>query len=254
MSNELLTIGFSTLADRINNIEPPRVSIQHKVFISIQDPNNSSEPWPTNFKFDSVKSSERGVAKSRNTVLRNANTKYLLFADDEIVFLDRGIKLAIEFLENNPECDMVLTQAIDTTGALRKRYPKKQVKLTKFNSAKAATYEMIVRVDSIKSKHVYFDEKFGAGVSNYIGDEYIFITDLLNKGGSAIFLPITIAIHPKDSSGSLWGTDRDLIARSQVFQRVFGFWAPIVRAAFYFKNYGKTNGIRNFKKFVRGKI
>lgn len=254
MSKALLTIGFSTLAERINNIEPPRVSIAHQVFISIQDPNNSTEPLPTNFKFDSVKSSERGVAKSRNTVLRNAKTKYLLFADDEIVFLDRGVKLAIEYLEEHPECDMVLAQAIDTTGALRKRYSKKQVQLTKFNSAKAATYEMIVRVDSIKSKHVYFDEKFGAGVSNYIGDEYIFITDLINKGGTAMFLPITIAIHPKDSSGSLWGTERDLIARAQVFQRVFGTWAPMVRAAFYFKNYGKTNGLGNFKKFVRGKV
>jgi hypothetical protein len=206
VSKELLTIGFSTLADRINNIEPPRISIAHKVFLSIQDPNNSIGPLPTNFKFDSVISTEKGVAKSRNTVLRNANTKYLLFADDEIVFLDRGVKLAIEYLEENPECDMILAQAIDTTGALRKRYSKKQVQLSKFNSAKAATYEMIVRVDTIKSKHVYFDEKFGAGVSNYIGDEYIFITDLINKGGSAMFLPITIAIHPKDSSGSLWGT------------------------------------------------
>ena len=55
-------------------------------------------------------------------------------------------------------------------------------------------------------------------------------------------------------SGSLWGTERDLLARAQVFQRVFGSWAPIVRAAFYFKNYGKTNGLKNFKKFVRGKI
>uniref|UniRef100_UPI0040493E8A hypothetical protein n=1 Tax=Candidatus Planktophila sp. TaxID=2175601 RepID=UPI0040493E8A len=178
----------------------------------------------------------------------------MLFADDEIVFLDRGVKSAVAYLEEHPECDLVLAQAIDTTGTLRKRYPKKKVKLTKFNSAKAATYEMIVRVESIKAKDVYFDEKFGAGVINYIGDEYIFITDLLNKGGNAIFLPITIAVHPKDSSGSLWGTERDLLARAQVFQRVFGSWAPLVRAAFYFKNYGKTNGLRSFKKFVRGKI
>ena len=254
MSDELLTIGFSTLSERINNIEPPRVSLPHKVFISIQDPQNSTGPLPTNFKFESVKSSELGVAKSRNTVIRSAKTKYLLFADDEIVFLDRGVKSAVAYLEEHPECDLVLAQAIDTTGALRKRYSKKKVKLTKFNSAKAATYEMIVRVESIKAKDVYFDEKFGAGVSNYIGDEYIFITDLLNKGGNAIFLPITIAVHPKDSSGSLWGTERDLLARAQVFQRVFGSWAPLVRAAFYFKNYGKTNGMRNFRKFVRGKI
>jgi hypothetical protein len=112
---------------------------------------------------------------------------------------------------------------------------------------------MIVRVETIKSKDVYFDEEFGAGVSNYIGDEYIFIADLINKGGTAMFLPITIAIHPKDSSGSLWGTDRDLIARAQVFQRVFGKLAPFVRTVFFFKNYRKTKGRGNFRKFVRGK-
>jgi hypothetical protein len=66
-----------------------------RFFISIQDPNNSAEPLPSNFKFDSIKSPELGVAKSRNTVLRSAETKYLLFADDEIVFQDRGIKLAV---------------------------------------------------------------------------------------------------------------------------------------------------------------
>ena len=95
MSDELLTIGFSTLSERINNIEPPRVSLPHTVFISIQDPQNSTGPLPTNFKFESVKSSELGVAKSRNIVIRSTKTKYLLFADDEIVFLDRGVKLAV---------------------------------------------------------------------------------------------------------------------------------------------------------------
>ena len=254
MSEALLTIGFSTLAERVENIEPPIISIPHKVFLSIQDPRGVASELPNNFKYNYVKSPEQGVAKSRNTVLRSADTKYLLFADDEIVFLDRGVKQVIQYLDEHPECDLVLAQAIDTTGALRKRYAKKSVNLTKFNSAKAATYEMIVRVDSIRSKNIYFDEEFGAGVSNYIGDEYIFIADLLNKGGTAVFLPMTIAIHPKDSSGSLWGTERDLIARAQVFQRVFGSWAPIVRAAFYFKNYGKTNGLGNFRKFVRGKI
>lgn len=254
MSSKLLTIGFSTLAERAINIEPPRISVPHRVFLSIQGVQAESHELPANFKYTFINSPERGVAKSRNTVIRNAETEYLLFADDGIVFLDRGVKQVVAYLAENPECDLVLAQAIDTTGALRKRYAKKIVKLTKFNSAKAATYEMVVRVSSIKSKDIYFDEKFGTGVSNYIGDEYIFIADLINKGGTAVFLPVTIAIHPAESSGSLWGTEKDLIARAQVFQRVFGAWAPIIRAAFYLKNYRKTNGVSNFKKFVRGKL
>jgi hypothetical protein len=113
---------------------------------------------------------------------------------------------------------------------------------------------MIVRVDSIRSKRVNFDENFGAGADNYLGDEYIFITDLLKAGGSAIFLPITIAIHSEDSSGSRWGTESDLRARARVFQRVFGFTAPLIRTAFVFKNFQKFAGTKNLYKFIFGKL
>jgi hypothetical protein len=254
MKDKLLTIGYSVLADRLKNITAPEVDLNHEVYISIQNPQNIEFTLPTNFEFRSAESKAKGVAKSRNVVLKNTETRYLLFADDEIVFLSNGIKSAVSYLEANPDCDLVLAQAVDTKGALRKAYPKGITKLTKFNSAKAATYEMIVRVDSARNKGVAFDENFGAGVENYLGDEYIFITDLLKKGGTATFLPITIAVHPEESSGSRWGTESDLRARAQVFQRVFGGLAPLVRAGFYMKNFQKFGGLKNLGKFVIGKF
>jgi hypothetical protein len=254
MKDILLTIGYSTLADRLKNISAPEITAPHNIFISIQNPTNIEYSLPTNFQFKSVISKEKGVAKSRNVVLNSAETKYLLFADDEIVFLNEGIKSAISYLESNLNCDLVLAQAVDTKGLLRKAYPKAETKLTRFNSAKAATYEMIVRVESVRNKRVAFDENFGAGVQNYLGDEYIFITDLLKNGGKATFLPVTIAIHPEESSGSRWGTESDLRARAQVFQRIFGTTAPLIRTAFYLKNFRKFGGIRNLIKFSIGKF
>jgi hypothetical protein len=254
MRDNLLTIGYSTLAERLKNISAQEINLPHEVFISIQNPKNVEFALPNNFEFRSAISSAKGVAKSRNIVLKNTQTKYLLFADDEITFLSDGIKSAVAYLEANQACDLVLAQAIDTNGVLRKAYPSKEVKLTKFNSAKAATYEMIVRTESIRSKGVAFDETFGAGVENYLGDEYIFITDLIKKGGTATFLPVTIAIHPEESSGSRWGTESDLRARAQVFQRVFGGIAPLIRAGFYMKNYQKFGGAKNLFNFVIGKF
>jgi hypothetical protein len=254
MSEKLLTIGYSTLADRLENIILPKLDLPHEIFISIQNPGNIEFKLPTNFKFHAVTANEKGVAKSRNIVLSSAETKYLLFADDENTFRGDNIKFAISYLEKHPNCDLVLAQAVDTTGALRKAYPKRVKKLTKFNSAKAATYEMIVRVDSAKSKEVAFDERFGAGADNYLGDEYIFIADLLDKGGAGVFLPLTIAIHPLESSGSRWGSDSDLRARAEVFQRVFGDTAPLIRIAFYLKNLRKFGGLKNLVKFSFGKF
>jgi len=254
MSEKLLTIGYSTLADRLQNLIPPKVALPHEIFISIQNPGDIEFELPVDFEFRSVTAAEKGVAKSRNIVLSTANTKYLFFPDDETPFRGANIKAAISYLEKHPKCDLVLAQAVDTTGALRKVYPKRVKKLTKFNSAKAATYEMIVRVESAKSKGVTFDERFGAGADNYLGDEYIFIADLLDKGGAGVFLPLTIAIHPIESSGSRWGSDSDLRARAEVFQRVFGDRAPLIRIAFYFKNLRKFGGLKNLVKFSFGKF
>ena len=254
MTEKLLTIGYSTLADRLENIILPKLDLPHEIFISIQNPGNIEFELPNNFEFHAVTANEKGVAKSRNIVLSSAETKYLLFSDDENTFRGDSIKSVISYLEKHPKCDLVLVQAVDTTGALRKAYPKKVKKLTKFNSAKAATYEMIVRVDSVKSKGIAFDERFGAGADNYLGDEYIFIADLLDKGGAGVFLPLTIAIHPLESSGSRWGSDADLRARAEVFQRVFGKTAPLIRIAFYLKNLRKFGGLKNLVKFSIGKF
>ena len=118
MKDNLLTIGYSTLADRLKNISAPEVNVPHEVFISIQNPKGIEYSLPTNFEFSSVNSNEIGVAKSRNVVLNSTQTKYLLFADDEIVFVSDGIKSAISYLEASPDCDLVLAQAVDTKGAL----------------------------------------------------------------------------------------------------------------------------------------
>jgi hypothetical protein len=125
--------------------------------------------------------------------------------------------------------------------------------LSKFNSAKAATYEMMVRVDAIRGAGVTFDENFGAGAENFLGDEYIFISDALNKGLKGDFLPVRVAIHPKESSGSTWGTPRDLSARAAVFSRVFGVTAPIFRALFLLKSRKGRVGFVNTVRFIIGR-
>ena len=112
---------------------------------------------------------------------------------------------------------------------------------------------MMVRVDAIRGAGVTFDENFGAGAENFLGDEYIFIADALNKGLKGDCLPVRVAIHPKESSGSTWGTPRDLSARAAVFSRVFGVTAPIFRALFLLKSRKGRVGVVNAVRFIIGR-
>jgi hypothetical protein len=145
---------------------------------------------------------------------------------------------------------MILAQAADESGELRKSYAEKITPLRFTNSARAATYEMVIRLDAIKEANIQFDERFGAGAEFYLGDEYIFITDALRAGLKGVHFPTVIAVHPKESSGSRWGSERDLAVRSEVFTRVFGWQAWIYRAAFLLRTKNEFPGSRLALKFI----
>ena len=247
--NELLTIGYSTLATRLPGI---KYLDGFQNLVVVQNPTSESLP-SADQKIKRVELHSKGVAKSRNAVIDNATTEYLLFGDDDIEFKEESINSAITFLEANKEISILLLQAVDETGALRKSYPSLAHPLKLTNSAKAATYEMIIRTPDIKKASIRFDENFGAGAQNYLGDEYIFIADALRAGLKGLFLPIVIATHPTDSSGSFHNTKQDAIVRSRIFSRVFGVWAPIMRLLFILKRPSKKFGFRNSVSFLIGR-
>lgn len=246
---ELLTVGYSTLGKRMAAIKYLD-SVSNLVVI--QNPNSDSLP-ATNARIKRVELLSRGVAKSRNAAIENTTTEYLLFGDDDIEFKEKSIDAALKYLQSNPEISILLLQAVDETGALRKPYPRQAHELKLRNSAKAATYEMIIRVSAIKKAAIRFDENFGAGAENYLGDEYIFIADALRAGLKGYFLPIVIATHPTDSSGSFHNTKQDAIVRSRIFSRVFGIWAPIMRLLFIVKPPSKKFGFGNSISFLIGR-
>jgi hypothetical protein len=245
----LLTIGYSTLASRSSGIQYLNI---FQNLVVVQNP-SSDKLSPINQGIERIELQSNGVAKSRNSVIDNTKTKYLLFGDDDIVFKEESINAAIEYLEANADISILLMQAVDGSGNLRKRYPKNAHSLKVTNSAKAATYEMIIRVADIKAAGIRFDENFGAGAENYLGDEYIFIADALRAGLKGIFIPIVIAVHPTESSGSFRSTKEDAIVRSRIFSRVFGIWAPIMRALFIVKPPSKKFGFRNSISFLIGR-
>ena len=247
-----LTFGYSTMSNRVKNLQLPHKSENREFIILVQNPNEESYVFDVpQSKLVELKS--RGVAKSRNAALKYASGKYLIFGDDDITFVEEGINKLLQYFEENPQCSIILAQTSDETGILRKSYPTKQHKLTKYNSAKAATYEMMIRTDAIREAGITFDENFGAGANNYLGDEYIFIADALNKGLKGVFLPVRVAIHPKESSGSGWGTQRDLTARAAVFTRVFGATAPVFRALFLLKSQKGRVGFLDALRFIIGR-
>ena len=247
-----LTIAYSTLPARLKGITYPEQRSDRELLVLVQNVDEDSYVF-TEKSAKLVELKNKGVAKSRNAALDRASGEFLLFGDDDMQFIEPGIEAVLAYFKSNPDCAIILAQAIDETGEFRKKYPSEVTPLKLTNCAKAATYEMLVRVDALREKKIRFDENFGAGAANYLGDEYILIADALRAGLRGVHLPVKLAIHPKDSSGSKWGTEGDLAARAKVFSRVFGWKAPIYRAAFLVRTSNPWPGLGKALRFIISK-
>jgi glycosyltransferase involved in cell wall biosynthesis len=254
-----LTLGYSTLAERVATLVEPPVNPNWETVLVVQNPNHID--WQgsrfqalsarKDFRFEELNS--KGVAKSRNRAIDLSQSEYLIFSDDDITFSEQGLQEAIAYLDANLDVSLLLGQATDESGVLRKRYPATVTKLGSLNSARAATYEMIIRVSEVRRLGIRFDEDFGAGAKNYLGDEYIFVVDLIRAGGKAVFAPITLAQHPTESSGSRWGSAQDRRARALIFTRIFGALAPFVRLPFGIRRRRELGSFKNLLLFVLGR-
>ena len=233
MNRKLITIGYSTLSNRVQKIALPIQRDEVEILIAVQgeyaDPIERED-------VRMIYLDGFGAAKSRNVILREAGGEILFFGDDDMRWDESGLIKIIEYLQMNENVDLVLCQSENEFGQLRKRYFKRKTKLSKYNSAKAATYEMAIRLASFHRKNISFNECFGAGTKNFLGDEFIFIAEASEAGLTCEFLPWTIAVHPGPSSGTVYGTIYDTEARASAIEQVFGRLSLFARLGFILRN------------------
>ena len=187
-----------------------------------------------------------GVAKSRNQIMKLTQTPILWFVDDDIEILPFSVREIENDFHKRPNVSLICYQSLDNNKQLRKKFAKKEHYLNKFNSAKYATFEMVLKLDNVIKSNVRFNSNFGAGTHNYFGDEYIFISDLLEKGFNLKYIPRPLCIHGSISSG-FYKRKNKYDIQKKVLKQVFGNKL----AFFIFRLLRLNNFISNFYKFLR---
>lgn len=249
MTRPALTIAYSVVSDGLTRIELPPLNPATEILVIVQGDNGVA---PQRADVRVIRLNSHGVTASRNAAIREAAGEVLVFGEEDVTWIPGGIAEVLATFEDNPRLAVLLGRAQDETGALRKHYPAIREPATVWNSGRVGTIELAVRTDAIRRAGVWFDENFGAGTDNFLGDEYIFVADANRARVRCEYFPITFSQHPKDSSGTRFGTDADARARSRVFDRVFGWFAPIPRALLWLRNPVRFGSLGRGLRFVTG--
>lgn len=181
---------------------------------------------------------EPGISQSRSAVIDHCATPVLLFMDDDVTIDLAGVQALADYLAARPELTVV-SGVIERTD---RRKISTASRMTRWNTGRAMTPEMMVRVEDIRKSGVRFDSDFGLKGKYPIGDEYIFLTDLQKAGCRGVLVPIVLGSHPDTSTGDNWDDPVLRHARQAVLRRVFGAWAPLIRFGFGVKHRNRLGG------------
>lgn len=125
---------------------------------------------------------ERGVGLNRNNTLMRATEDILLFADDDVVYMDGYEETIVEFYKSHPDADVVIFNFKMKRGdnAFFERV-KKEGRVGRRAATKYGTYCISARREKIRFANVFFHMDFGGGAKYSSGEDSVFLQDCCRK-------------------------------------------------------------------------
>lgn len=126
---------------------------------------------------------ERGLSKSRNKAIKESKADICIIADDDMTYVDNYEKLIINGYLENKVADILAFYVADSNS---KNMMRKKFKINYLTSMKLKSVQLTFKRNSICEKKVFFDNDFGTGTENYMGEENIFLFDCIKKKNKSI--------------------------------------------------------------------
>jgi glycosyltransferase involved in cell wall biosynthesis len=188
-----------------------------------------------------VNSFDVGISKSRNLAILNSESKILLFADDDIVFIEKFDEIIIKAYDDNPLASAICFQTLTPEGALYSKYPKHIKLLNTKEITKVLSIELTCNSDKIKKGKIKFNELFGLGSQFQDSETFFYLSKIKHKALIILFCPQTIVIHESVSSSDEADSDRIIYAKIAGFYKRFGLFAYVLLFKYMFFLFRKYN-------------
>ena len=202
-----------------------------------------------------VSTADRGVGKNRNKALMFASGDYLLFADEDMVYVDGYDKMVEEAFNKCPKADIVVFRLEYlnrfTTG---RSDVKKYKKLHFWNSMRYGTARVAIRKAALDKACISFSVLYGGGAKYSCGEDSLFITDALKKGLKLYAAPRIIAQVKQETSTWFTGyNDKFFIDKGVLVANCFPRLKGILRIyyALRLRKVTKDYGYRKISKLIK---
>lgn len=168
---------------------------------------------------------ERGASKNRNELIRIAESKYFILADDDISFKDGSLISLLEFIEQQ-RCDAV-KYLVELPAIIGRNAPKNKPmnkkRLIYSDCTDVGPWAYCFSKDFVRNNNIFFLEDIGPGTEIIkAGEDVLFIKQAFRKGINIVPFNQTIASVAQTESTWFTGFNKNqLITEGGIYYLLY---------------------------------
>lgn len=163
---------------------------------------------------------EKGLSKSRNVAIEEAESDIILLADDDVIYNENYEEIILEAYKKYKKADVICFY-VESKNEKRKTKRMFTGRVGFIKAMKIVSFEISFRKKSIMENEIKFDERFGAGTELNRGEEQIFLYEALRKGLKIIFVNKKIAeVEQNESSWFSQYDEKFFEIQGKIFKRL----------------------------------
>ncbi len=183
-----------------------------------------------------LRQSGKGVGRSRNAALANAQADICLFGDEDIVYDDGYEEKVLRAFIRHPEAS-VITFNVRVDERRRTYWNEKPHRIRWYNYGRYPAYAIAVRRRDIQKNNICYSKLFGGGARYSNGEDSLFLHDCL-KAGLVLFAEISV-LGEETYRESTWFkgyTDKFFYDRGVLYHFLYGKAAAVFGLRFLLSN------------------
>ena len=161
---------------------------------------------------------EKGLSKSRNIAIKEADEDIVLLADDDLSYTKNYREIILQAYKKYKNADIICFY-VESINEKRKIKKMLTSNIGFIKAMKIASSEISFKRKTIIDNNISFNEKFGAGTVLNRGEEQIFLYEALKKKLNIIFVNKKIATVKQEDSSWFNKFDEDFfVIQGKIFR------------------------------------
>ena len=184
-----------------------------------------------------ITKNEKGLSKSRNTVISNATSQIVLLSDDDVIYNKNYEKEILKAYNKYEDYDIICFY-VKSRNKERKTKRMLSGNVGCIKTMRIISSEISFKRDSIINNGLMFNEQFGAGTKLNRGEENIFLCDALRKKLKIKFINKKIAEVEQESSTWFSKMDKEFLTiQGKVFKEMSPKYYKLLVLQFAIRKY-----------------